>query len=247
MCVLFPGLCKNSIRAHSQYSVSGEPYLGWDESRVAYSGSYRCRLVRGMACRTCHGSGMAEGMIEAVFACCQLLPLLMLQLSILPVSISLSPTPVLTVELLMVAAIKRGSYPIRHWYRGKRWGKWWVPLLAPSQSGPEMLSPALRSQQMNVKCLGTAALNSTKDNEWYCSKVWIIRFLPNPAKQTWLRKKFPATADRHRHLVKLPNLGIKKNKAQFWRMGHVLRMFTMEQTWQGPKWEGEGKRGRCLR
>lgn len=37
----------------------------------------------------------------------------MLELSILLVSISLSPTPVLTVELLMVAAIKRGSYPMR--------------------------------------------------------------------------------------------------------------------------------------
>lgn len=91
--------------------MSGEPYLGWDESRVAYSASYGCSLVKGMACRMCHGLGMAGGMIEAVFACCQLLPLLMLQLSILLVSISLSPTPVLTVELLMVAAIKRGSHP----------------------------------------------------------------------------------------------------------------------------------------
>lgn len=60
-----------------------------------------------------HGSGVAGGMIEAVCACCQLLPLLMLELSISLVSISLSPTPVLTVELLMVAAIKRGSYPMR--------------------------------------------------------------------------------------------------------------------------------------
>lgn len=82
--------------------MSVEPHLGWDERRVAYSGSYGCSLVKAIACRACHGSGMAGGMVEAVFACCQLLPLLMLQLSILLVSISLSPTPVLTVELLMV-------------------------------------------------------------------------------------------------------------------------------------------------
>lgn len=69
---------------------------------MAYSGSYGCSLVKAMACRTCPGSGMAGGMIEAVFACRQLLALLMLQLSVLLVSISLSPTPILTVELLMV-------------------------------------------------------------------------------------------------------------------------------------------------
>lgn len=41
--------------------------------------------------------GMVGGMIETVCACCQLLPLLMLELSFLLVSISLSPTPVMTV------------------------------------------------------------------------------------------------------------------------------------------------------
>lgn len=41
--------------------------------------------------------GMVGGMIGAVCACCQLLPLLMLELSLLLVSISLSSTPVMTV------------------------------------------------------------------------------------------------------------------------------------------------------
>lgn len=43
---------KAALGAISQCSVSGEPYLGWDESSVAYSGSYECSLVRGVACRT---------------------------------------------------------------------------------------------------------------------------------------------------------------------------------------------------
>lgn len=57
--------------------------------------------------------GLGGGMGEAVCSCCQLLPLLLLEPPIFLVSISLSPTPVMTVELLMVAAISMGSFSIR--------------------------------------------------------------------------------------------------------------------------------------
>lgn len=94
-----------------------------------------------------------------------------------------------------------------------------------------MLSLMLRSQQMNVKCLGAAALNSTKEKEWYCSIVWIIRFLTSPAKQTWLRRKFPATIYRQA-LGKIAKFGDKKTK-------HSIEEWGM--SWGCSPWSSLGK------
>lgn len=78
--------------------MSAEPYLSRDENRVAPSGSCGCSLLGAQLAGCVMVHGMAGGTIEAVHARCQLLPLLMLRLSVLLVSISLSLTPVMTVS-----------------------------------------------------------------------------------------------------------------------------------------------------
>lgn len=131
-CFLGTRLCRSlSIRSRSQYSLSLVNLL-WASVRTEW-------LTLGTADAVWSGAqftgsvmiyGVAGGMEEAACSWCQLLPLLMLELSYLSVFPYLPLWSCQLVELLMVEAVRMGSYPIRKWHRG-RWGDQWVLLWWP--------------------------------------------------------------------------------------------------------------------
>lgn len=101
---------------------------------------------------------MVGGMVKGVSAYCWLLPLVMLELPVLLVSISLSPTPVTTVSGVTVTGNNQDGF-LPHQKTGSE-GKVeendGFHHQALNASGTEMLSPVLRSQKDECQMLGNS-------------------------------------------------------------------------------------------
>lgn len=181
--------------------MSGEPYLSWDENRVAFSCSCGHRLVRGIASRMCHGSW--DGGRDDRNS-----------LRLLSAASFVTAWAVLfTCQYFLIAHSSHDSWwsywwwqqsggipaPSENWYRGERWGNWQVLLLALNTTWPGDAFTYMKfTEEMDVKCLETATSERNKENEWCCWSVWMLRFLTSPEnKLATKRRNFPATANRH--------------------------------------------------
>lgn len=192
-CFLGKKLCIKISALGTQFGVLCAwwtlPELG--ENWVAYSCSCGCSLVRGIASRMCHGSWDGGRDDRS-------------SLRLLSAASFVNAWAVpFTCQYFLIIHSSHDSWwsywwwqqsggipaPSENWRRGERWRNWQVLLLALNTEWSRDAFTYMKiTEEMGVRYLETTP-ERNKENEWYCQRVWSLRFLTSPAKQTCDQKK----------------------------------------------------------